>query len=97
MKLLKLITSCTIGLIVSLWIIILWLFLTNPYSNIVESIMSILSENIQMFLESDNGFTLLQISFITTIFIILMWFYTQGYKDAREKYDVTKNINSSNN
>lgn len=97
MKILKLITSYIIGFITSLWIIILWLFLVNPYNDVVNSMISVLPENIQIFIDSDKGFTLLQILFLATIFVILLYFYKQGYKDAKEKYDVTKNINESNN
>lgn len=97
MKILKLITSYIIGFITSLWIIILWLFLINPYNDVVNSMISVLPENIQIFIDSDKGFTLLQILFLVTIFVILLYFYKQGYKDAKEKFDVIKNINESNN
>lgn len=94
MKILKLITSYIIGFIISLWIIILWLLLVNPYNDIVNSMISVLPENIQIFIDSDKGFTLLQILFVITIFAIIIYFYIQGYKDGKEKYDVTKNINN---
>lgn len=97
MKLLKLITSYLGGFVISIWIIILWLLLVNPYNDVVNSIISVLPENIQIFIDSDKGFTLLQILFLVTIFVILLYFYKQGYKDAKEKFDVTKNINESNN
>ena len=97
MKILKLITSYIIGFVISVWIIILWLLLVNPYNDIVNSMISILPENIQIFIDSNKGFTLLQILFLITMFVILLYFYKQGYKDAKEKFDVTKNINGSNN
>lgn len=97
MRILKLITSYIIGFVISLWIIILWLFLVNPYNDVVNSIISVLPENVQIFIDSDKGFTLLQILFLITIFVILLYFYKQGYKDAKEKFDVTKNINENNN
>ena len=97
MKILKLITSYIIGFITSAWIIILWLLLVNPYCNTTNLIVSVLPESIESFLETDNGFTVLQLLFSITIFIILIVFYWQGYQEGKEKYDVTKNINENNN
>lgn len=97
MKISKLITSYIIGFIISTWIIILWLLLVNPYCDTTNLVISVLPENVRIFLETDTGFTVLQLLFLATLFIILILFYLQGYKEGKEKYDVTKNINESNN
>lgn len=97
MKILKLIKSYVIGFIVSTWVIILWLLLVNPYCDTTNLIVSVLPESIESFLETDNGFTVLQLLFSVTIFIILIVFYWQGYQEGKEKYDVTRNINENNN
>lgn len=97
MKLLKLITSYLSGFIISAWIIILWLLLVNPYCNTTNLVISVLPENVRIFLETNTGFTVLQLLFLATLFVILVLFYLQGYKEGKEKYDVTKNINENNN
>lgn len=97
MKLLKLITSYLSGFVISVWIIILWLLLVNPYCDTTNLVISVLPENIKVFLETNTGFTVLQLLFLATLFVILVLFYLQGYKEGKEKYDVTKNINESNN
>lgn len=97
MKISKLITSYIIGFIISTWIIILWLLLVNPYCDTTNLVISVLPENVRIFLETNTGFTVLQLLFLATLFIILVLFYLQGYKEGKEKYDITKNINESNN
>lgn len=97
MKLLKLITSCLSGFVISVWIIILWLLLVNPYCDVTTKLMSFLPESSQNFLESDMGFVTLQIAFAITMFIVIISFYVSGYKEGKERYDVTKNINENNN
>ena len=97
MKLLKLITNYLSRFVISIWIIILWLLLVNPYCDTTNLVTSVLPENIKVFLETDTGFTVLQLLFLATLFVILVLFYLQGYKEGKEKYDVTKNINESNN
>lgn len=97
MKIFKLITSYIIGFVTSAWIIILWLLLVNPYCDTTNLVTSVLPENVKVFLETDTGFTVLQLLFLATLFVILVLFYLQGYKEGKEKYDVTKNINESNN
>lgn len=97
MKIFKLITSYIIGFVISVWIIILWLLLVNPYCDTTNLVTSVLPENVKVFLETDTGFTVLQLLFLATLFVILILFYLQGYKEGKEKYDVTKNINESNN
>lgn len=94
MKIFKLITSCLSGVIVSLWTIVLWLLLMDPYNPVVKHTISTLPLRLQTWIESNTGFVILQILFITTISAIIICFYVQGYKDAKEKYDVTKNINN---
>ena len=97
MKLLKLITSHLSGFVISVWIIILWLLLVNPYCDVTTKLMSFLPESSQNFLESDMGFVTLQIAFAITMFIVIISFYVSGYKEGKERYDVTKNINENNN
>lgn len=97
MKILKLIKSYVIGFIISTWVIMLWLLLVNPYCDVTNKLMSFLPESYQNFLESDIGFVTLQIVFVITMFITIISFYISGYKEGKEKYDVTKNINESNN
>lgn len=97
MKIFKLITSYIIGFVISVWIIILWLLLVNPYCDTTNLVTSVLPENVKVFLEIDTGFIVLQLLFLATLFVILVLFYLQGYKEGKEKYDVTKNINESNN
>lgn len=97
MKLLKLIRIYLSGFAISIWIIILWLLLVNPYCDTTNLVISVLSENVKAFLETDTGFTVLQLLFLATLFATLVLFYLQGYKEGKEKYDVTKNINESNN
>lgn len=97
MKISKLITSYIIGFIISAWIIILWLLLVNPYCDTTNLVISVLPENVKVFLETDTGFTVLQLLFLATLFVILVLFYLQGYKEGKEKYDVIKNINENNN
>lgn len=97
MKIFKLITSYIIGFVISTWIIILWLLLVNPYCDTTNLVTSVLPENVKVFLEIDTGFIVLQLLFLITLFITLILFYLQGYKEGREKYDVTKNINENNN
>lgn len=94
MKIFKLITSCLSGVIVSLWTIVLWLLLMDPYNPVIEYMISTLPSRLQTWIESNTGFVILQILFITTISAIIICFYVQGYKDAKERYDVTKNINN---
>lgn len=94
MKIFKLITSYFSGVIVSLWTIILWLLLTDPYNPVIEPVISTLPSRLQTLIESNTGFVVLQILFLITMFAIIICFYVQGYKDAKEKYDVTKNINN---
>lgn len=96
MKILKLITSYIVGFIISAWIIILWLLLVNPYCDVTNKLVSFLPESSQKFLESDIGFVTLQIAFTITMFIAIISFYVSGYKEGKERYDVTKNINESN-
>lgn len=97
MKILKLITNYISGFIISVWIIILWLLLVNPYCDTTNLIVSVLPESVESFLETDNGFTVLQLLFLVTMFIILIVFYWQGYQEGKEKYDITKNINDNIN
>nr|DAX15201.1 MAG TPA: hypothetical protein [Bacteriophage sp.] len=97
MKIFKLITSYIIGFVISVWIIILWLLLVNPYCDTTNLVTSVLPKNVKVFLETDTGFTVLQLLFLAMLFVILILFYLQGYKEGKEKYDVTKNINESNN
>lgn len=97
MKLLKLITSYLSGFVISIWIIILWLLLVNPYCDTTNLVISVLPKNIKVFLETDTGFTVLQLLFLATLFVILVLFYLQGYKEGKEKYDITKNINDNIN
>jgi hypothetical protein len=96
-KIFKLITSYIIGFVISVWIIILWLLLVNPYCDTTNLVTSVLPKNVKVFLETDTGFTVLQLLFLAMLFVILILFYLQGYKEGKEKYDVTKNINESNN
>lgn len=97
MKILKLIKSYVIGFIISIWVIMLWLLLVNPYCDVTNKLMSFLPESSQNFLESDIGFVTLQIVFVITMFIAIISFYISGYKEGKERYDVTKNINENNN
>ena len=97
MKIFKLITSYIIGFVISAWIIILWLLLVNPYCDTTNLVTSVLPENVEVFLETDTGFTVLQLLFLATLFVILVLFYLQGYKEGKEKYDITKNINDNIN
>lgn len=97
MKILKLITSYVIGFIISTWVIMLWLLLINPYCDVTTKLMSFLPESSQKFLESDIGFVTLQIAFAITMFIAIISFYVSGYKEGKERYDITKNINDNIN
>lgn len=96
MKILKLITSYIGLLVISIWVITIWLLLVNPYGDTTNLIISVLPENVKTFLETDNGFIVLQLLFSITVFVIIILFYVQGYKEGKEKYDV-KNINKNNN
>lgn len=95
MKVLKTITSWILGFILSIWIILLYTILVNPYSSIVTDIFLWLPPEIELYLDSNKGFVLMQILFLLTILFILIKFYILGYKDAKEKYDVTKPINNN--
>ena len=97
MKILKLITSYIIGFIISTWVIMLWLLLINPYCDVTNKLVSFLPESSQKFLESDIGFVTLQIVFAITMFIAIISFYVSGYKEGKERYDITKNINDNIN
>lgn len=94
MKIFKLITSYLSGVMISLWTISLWLLLTDPYNPVIEPMISTLPLRLQSLIESNTGFIVLQVLFLITIFAIIIYFYIQGYKDGKEKYDVTKNINN---
>lgn len=91
MKILKTITSWILGFILSIWIIFLYTILVNPYSNIVTDIYLRLPSKIALYLDSNEGFILIQILFLLTILFVLIKFYIFGYKDAKEKYDVKSN------
>lgn len=95
MKILKTITSWILGFILSIWIIFLYTILVNPYSSIVIDIYLRLPPKIALYLDSNEGFVLIQILFLLTILFVLIKFYIFGYKDAKEKYDVTKSINNN--
>lgn len=96
MKLLKSFITIAIILLISIWLSFTWLLLVDPWSDLTRALLSMFPTSIVEFIDSTTGYTTTQISFLITILLILIYFYRCGYKDAKEKYDITKNINQDN-